>query len=134
VGTVRSRLESTGEIPQLEKRAGSDGRVRRAEPAKPVKPVKKSGAGKPEPEEYLSTRSRLKAEPEILSTAGRRPASVAMELLTSYKAKIKGRPLELTRKAIVSKMEGIFEFSRAMHKAKLISDRELSQIEKMLPK
>lgn len=42
VGVVRSKLESTGEIPQLEKRAGADGKIRKAEPVKPAKAEKKS--------------------------------------------------------------------------------------------
>jgi ParB-like chromosome segregation protein Spo0J len=40
VGTVRSKLEATGEIPQLEKRAGADGKIRKAEPERPAKSVK----------------------------------------------------------------------------------------------
>lgn len=43
VGVVRTKLESTGEIPQLEKRAGADGRVRKVEPEKSAK--KKSSTG-----------------------------------------------------------------------------------------
>ena len=46
VGQLRTRLASTGEIPQLEKRKGADGKVRTAEPVKKVKvtvlPAKKT--------------------------------------------------------------------------------------------
>ncbi|HRX49586.1 MAG TPA: ParB N-terminal domain-containing protein [Spirochaetota bacterium] len=42
VGTVRSKLEATGEIPQLEKRAGADGRIRKANPVKPDKSKKEA--------------------------------------------------------------------------------------------
>jgi len=48
VGKIRQQLEATAEIPQLEKRAGADGRVRKAEPVKPVKPEKKSTAEFPQ--------------------------------------------------------------------------------------
>jgi len=43
VGTVRSKLESTGEIPQLVKRAGADGKIRKAEPERPGKKKPSTG-------------------------------------------------------------------------------------------
>jgi hypothetical protein len=133
VGVVRTKLESTGEIPQLDKRAGADGRVRKAEPEKPVK--KNSSTGEiPQLEEYVSARHKKNPEPEILATAGRRPADIAMELLSNYQTKLKGRQVELTKRFTVSRMEAVFEFSKALHKAKLISDKELAKLEKLIPK
>lgn len=130
VGVVRSRLESTGEIPQLDKRAGADGKVRKADP---IKPVKKSTGEIPQLEEYVSPRRKNNPEPEILATAGRRPASIAIELLTKYQTRMKSYKVELQKQFAVSGMQAVFEFSKAMHKAKLITDKELAQIEKMIP-
>ncbi len=59
VGVVRSKLESTGEIPRLEKRAGADGRVRKAEPERPVKRQASEGT------EINSTPSGKKSAVEI---------------------------------------------------------------------
>jgi hypothetical protein len=80
VAKVRCDLESTAEIPQLEKTTGADGRQRKARPKKPPKPADRRVMESPE----ISLEQRRAENTELDLSAEERAAKASASALTGF--------------------------------------------------
>ncbi|GEM_PF-908861 len=123
VGVVRNKLESTGEIPQLEKRAGADGKIRKAEPEKPVKKNTSTG-------EIPQLPDKKSSKSKITINVQRQPGESALGLLNSFKSVYEKEKKSSAEPYLRGLIAGIITFSESLCEAGHISKEELQAIKK----
>jgi len=123
VGVVRTKLETTGEIPQLEKRAGADGKIRKAEPEKPVRKNASTG-------EIPQLPDKKSSKGKVNSYLQREPGESAIGLLTSFKDVYDKEKKSSSEPYFRGLIEGIITFSEALCEGGHISKVDLQAIKK----
>jgi hypothetical protein len=99
VAKVRRKLESTSEIPRLEKTTGADGRQRKARPKKPPKPVDRRVTESPQIS--LEQRRAENGEPDLSAEerAAKASASALAEFTVACRAWLPKVTVEADRQA-----------------------------------
>lgn len=100
VGTVRKKLESTAEIPRLEKRKGSDGKVRRADP--PPRPSKKSTAEIPQFRGAADAKKAPAAKTKVQVKRDRSFEKGVMEQISAYAKQLSFGDREVFKNELVA--------------------------------
>lgn len=132
VGVVRTKLESTGEIPQLDKRKGSDGKERKTVIEKPAKPLKIESKNKNNsstgeiPQFSLPVLPKLK----IPRDSRRNPAELSLSLLGSFSDVYKREKNSSAESYLRGVISGMVTLSEYLCENGHISKEDLAKIKK----